>query len=85
MLDLLEHEIQYIALSIMGIVYISKIIWILRFKPMVERTPGKGNKRQAITASFFCIATPWGMESTRKKWSKKVGIWCKEMLSVFPI
>lgn len=69
-LELLEHEIQYLALTIMGIVYISKVIWILRFKPMKERTPYRGNKQKAITASFLCIAMPWTMESTRKKWYK---------------
>lgn len=66
-LNLLKHEIHYIALSIMGIVYIAKVFWILKFKPMKERTPSKGNKPKAIAASFFCIATPWGMESTKKK------------------
>jgi nitrate reductase gamma subunit len=69
-LKFLEHELQYIALSIMGIVYISKIIWILKFRPMKERTPSKGNKKQAITTSFFCIAMPWTMESSRRKWYK---------------
>jgi hypothetical protein len=66
-LELLKHEVHYIALSIMGIVYVAKVIWILKFKPMKERTPSKGNKRKAIMASYFCIATPWGMESTKRK------------------
>lgn len=39
---------------------------------MVERTPSKGSHSRAITASYFCIATPWGMESSRKKWYKWV-------------
>lgn len=69
-LNFLKHEAHIIALSIMGIVYIAKIIWILRFKPMMERTPSKGNETKAIIASFLCIAMPWTMESTRKKWYK---------------
>lgn len=39
-LNLLKHENHYIALSIIGIVYIVKVIWILIFKPMKERTSG---------------------------------------------
>ena len=70
MLELLKHEVQYIALSIMGIVYITKIFWILSFKPMKERTPGRGMETKAITASFFSIFMPWTMESTSKKWYK---------------
>lgn len=69
-INLLKHEVHYAALAIMGIVYVAKILWILRFKPIVERTPSKGNESKAIRASFFCIATPWGMESTRKNWHK---------------
>ncbi|MCL5991960.1 MAG: hypothetical protein M1419_07650 [Bacteroidetes bacterium] len=70
MLELLKHEVQYVALSIMGLVYILKVFWILRFKPMKERTPGRGMEKKAIIASFFCLAMPWTMESTRKKWYK---------------
>lgn len=72
MLDLLKHEIQYAALAIMASVYVIKIIWILRFKPMRERTPARGNEKKAITASFFCLFMPWTMESTSKKFHKWV-------------
>jgi nitrate reductase gamma subunit len=70
MLDILKHEVQYIALSIMAIVYITKIVWIMRFKPMVERTPGRGKETVAIITSFLSLAMPWTMESTTKKWYK---------------
>lgn len=69
-INFLKHEAHIIALTIMGVVYITKVIWILRFKPMKERTPSKGNERKAIVASFLCIAAPWSMESTRRKWYK---------------
>jgi nitrate reductase gamma subunit len=72
MLEFLKHEVQYIALAIMGITYIAKILWILRFKPMRERTPSKGNERKAILYSYLNILTPWSMESTRRKWYKWV-------------
>ncbi len=72
MQEFIMHELQYIALSIMAVVYIAKIFWILSFKPAVENTPSAGNKRKAITMSFFSIAMPWSMESSRKKWYKWV-------------
>lgn len=68
--DLLRHEIHYIALAIMGTVYIAKIIWIMSFKPMRERTPSRGSESAAIRASFFCLFMPWTMESTSRKWYK---------------
>lgn len=67
-ISILKHEVHLIALAIMGTVYIGKIIWILRFKPMIERTPSKGDKQKAIIHSYMNIAMPWEMESTRKKW-----------------
>ena len=69
-LTVLKHEVQLAALSIMIIVYAAKIIWIMKYKPIIERTKPKGNRRRAVTASFFCIAAPWSMESTSKKWYK---------------
>ena len=72
LLNILKHEVHYIALAIMGTVYIAKILWILRFKPMKERTPAKGSHTAGIIASYLCLFTPWGMESTMKKWYKWV-------------
>ncbi len=72
LISFLKHELHIIALAIMFTVYVAKVLWILRFKPMVERTPAKGNERKAIATSFFSIAMPWSMESTRKKWYKWV-------------
>lgn len=69
-LSFLRHELHIIALAIMFTVYVAKVIWILRFKPMVERTPAKGNEKKAIAMSLFSIAMPWTMESTSKKWYK---------------
>ncbi len=66
-LKILEDQVQIFALSIMAIVYISKVIWIMRFKPFVEKTPAKGNHRAGIIYSFSTIAMPWSMESSSKK------------------
>jgi nitrate reductase gamma subunit len=69
-LKFLEDEIQIIALSIMGIVYILKVIWLLKFKPIIEKTPAKGNESVGIGYSFMTIAMPWSMESSSKKFHK---------------
>ncbi len=66
-LKILEDQVQIVALSIMAIVYISKVIWIMRFKPFVEKTPAKGSHRAGIAYSFATIAMPWSMESSSKK------------------
>lgn len=66
-LKILEDEVQIVALSIMAIVYITKIIWLMKFKPFVEKTPGKGSKRAGVAYSFSTIAMPWAMESSSRK------------------
>lgn len=38
-LSFLKYELHIIALAIMFTVYVAKVIWILRFEPMLERTP----------------------------------------------
>jgi len=67
-----EHTLQEVALVFMGLVYTTRIIWLLRFGAGTERqaptgapstTPAKG-----ILYSWVNVATPWAMESTRRKW-----------------
>jgi nitrate reductase gamma subunit len=64
-----EHTLQELALGFMALVYITRIVWFLRFKAGGERqgptgapttTPTKG-----ILHSWANIAMPWAMESTR--------------------
>jgi len=66
-----SHRLQEVALGFMTLVYITRIVWFLRFKAGGERqaptgslttTPAKG-----ILYSWANIAMPWAMESTRKK------------------
>ena len=65
-----EHTLQELALLFMGIVYTARLIWIFRFKAGKERqaATGMGNTspRKGILYSWFNIAMPWAMESTRK-------------------
>jgi nitrate reductase gamma subunit len=66
-----EHRLQEVALLVMAVVYTFRIRWLLKFKAGKERqaptgalttTPTKG-----ILYSWFNIAMPWAMESTRTK------------------
>lgn len=64
-----EHTLQEIALGIMAFVYLSRIIWLLRFKPFKERqapnAPKSASMTPGIAYSMANIAMPWAMESTR--------------------
>jgi len=66
-----EHRLQEIALVFMGLVYITRLYWLTRFKAGKERQAptGKGSLRPrlSILYSWANIALPWGMESTRTK------------------
>ena len=65
-LRLLENEVQIAALAFLVVVYIIRIIWLLRFRPVKERTFPAGEARTGIAHSMMNIAMPWAMESTRK-------------------
>jgi nitrate reductase gamma subunit len=67
-LRFLEEEVQYIALSIMAIVYIGKVIWLLRKASLKDRANLKGNRLAGAMVSMGNIFMPWAMESTRIHW-----------------
>jgi nitrate reductase gamma subunit len=65
-----EHTLQEVALGIMAIVYTIRLIWLFRFKAGGDRqaptgTAGYTTPRKGIIYSWFNIASPWAMESTR--------------------
>jgi len=66
-----ENELQLAALAFIGLVYILRIRWLLRFKAGRDRQAptGRGDTSplQGIIYSWANIAMPWAMESTRKK------------------
>jgi nitrate reductase gamma subunit len=66
-LELLENEVQIIALLFLGFVYIFRIAWLLKFKSYTEGTYPAGNEKAGIVYSMMIVAMPWEMESTRKK------------------
>ncbi|MDY6863807.1 MAG: hypothetical protein SV062_12580 [Thermodesulfobacteriota bacterium] len=80
-LYILENEVQIVALSFMGIVYILRIWWLTRYKASIERqapthSPSSGGESAGIMFSMMNVAMPWSMESTRN--SKTVITYSKE-------
>ena len=67
-----SHRLQEFALLFMAIVYIFRLRWILKFPAGEERqapsgTRGSATPRASILYSWFNVAQPWAMESTRTK------------------
>jgi len=68
-LEFSAHTLQEVALIIMALVYTTRIVWLLRFKPTKERqapTYAGTTPTAGIVYSMANIAMPWAMESTRK-------------------
>jgi hypothetical protein len=66
-LRLLENEIQVCALLFLAIVYIFRILWIMRFQPARERTLPAGSQGRGIAYSLLSVSLPMSMEAARKK------------------
>lgn len=67
------HTLQEVALAFMACVYITRIVWFLRFKAGKERQGQTGSASTSPAKGFIYswanIAMPWAMESTRTKQS----------------
>ena len=67
-----EHTLQEVALGIMALVYITRLIWLFRFKAGRDRQPKTGwpdtTPAKGAIYSLGIIAMPWGMESSRKNY-----------------
>lgn len=65
--------VHWAALAFMAVVYTTRILWLLRFKKPMDRSPRGGNgqvsPKDAGIHSLGNVAMPWGMESTRKNLS----------------
>lgn len=65
-----QRTLQEVALAIMGVVYITRLIWLTRFMAGKERqaVTGKGSLKpnKSIFYSWANVGMPWAMESTRK-------------------
>jgi nitrate reductase gamma subunit len=62
--------VHWVALVVMAIVYTMRIRWLLSFNLAKDKSapgnPGQSNKERGARYSFFNVAMPWSMESTRK-------------------
>jgi len=63
---LVMDELQIAALAFMALVYAYKVYWILKRKPVKERTPSRGDEGRAIRYAYMTIAMPWEVESQRR-------------------
>lgn len=65
-----EDKLQIIALTFLGVVYILKVRWVLKFNAGKERQAGTGDPnttaRKGAVYSLFNIFMPWAMSSTRQ-------------------
>jgi nitrate reductase gamma subunit len=72
LLDFSKHELQYVALATMAVVYTLRILWFLSFKAAGERQAPTGRldttRAKGVLYSWANVAMPWAMESTRSKW-----------------
>jgi len=70
-LHLAEHRVQEVALAIMAIVYVTRLIWLFRFRRGRDRQPPTGlprtNRTKGVLYSMAAVAMPWAMESTRTR------------------
>ena len=66
-----EHTLQEVALVFMACVYVTRIVWFLRFAAGKERQGQTGSGATSPTKGFIYswanVAMPWAMESTRTK------------------
>lgn len=67
-LKFLMEEVQYVALSIMGLVYVAKVMWLLRKPGFRDKADYKGSPHLGAAVSMGNIFMPWAMESTRIHW-----------------
>ena len=65
-LHFIEYELQAIALTWMGVIYLIKIIQLSGMKMPWETAPAKGDKTSGVLRSYASIFMPWSMESTRR-------------------
>ncbi len=62
--------VHWVALGVMGIVYTTRILWLLKFKAAKDRSaPGGNGRTSAMDGAYYSLANvamPWSMESTRQ-------------------
>lgn len=64
--SILTHEVQYVALALMLMMYSLRVLWLFRFGATKEYTKPRGSHVAGIGHAMLNIALPWKMESYRK-------------------
>ncbi len=62
------HELQYIALALLVLLYAIKVWQISRLPMPPEMAPARGDATRGVASSFAWPFLPWTMESTRQHW-----------------
>lgn len=65
-LVVLENEVQIAALSLFGLMYLAKLLWLRSLRSPMEKAAPKGSATRGVLLSFGTVLWPWAMESTRK-------------------
>jgi len=65
-LVVLENDVQIVALSIFGLMYLARLLWLKSLRSPMEKSPPKGSAARGVLLSFGSVFWPWSMESTRK-------------------
>jgi len=68
----LMDQAQLVALAFMGVVYVLKVRWLLRYRVAVERTPARGSEARGVRFAMATLAMPWELPSTRTHWVRWV-------------
>ncbi|MBM3334804.1 hypothetical protein FJY63_09095, partial [Candidatus Sumerlaeota bacterium] len=61
--EVLKDEVQISALAFMAVMYAIKIAQLLKRKPIVDRTPKRGDPDAGMRYSLMLVAMPWEMQS----------------------
>lgn len=67
-LELLENEVQLVALGFMASVYLVRLVWLLRFGIAKDLSQPRAHPAPGVVWAFTTLFQPWAMESTRQRW-----------------
>ncbi|MGC8837507.1 MAG: hypothetical protein ACP5UM_03725 [Anaerolineae bacterium] len=67
-LEILENEVQLVALGFMASVYLVRLGWLLRFGIAKDLSRPNESPVPGMVWALLTIFQPWAMESTRRKW-----------------
>jgi len=60
------ERLHLYSLAFMLVVYVIRILWIMRFRLVRDLARPKGSSMEGAVAAMTTLARPWSMETTRK-------------------